>query len=243
MLRRHVLRAARRVGLEPPLRRVQHVLASSERRRDWRDNRQIELLLAYTLAEDANCIDVGASDGDLLRHMVRLAPRGRHIAFEPLPEQAGALRARFPGVDVRQAALSDAPGTRAFHRVRASHWHSSLEPMGRPASALDTLAVEVQRLDDALPIGYAPDFIKIDVEGAEGGVLAGALQTLRRHRPVVIFEHAGHAAHFPEADVFSLLAGAAGLRVFDIDGGGPYDRATFAARVLRADLWTFVARP
>jgi len=244
MLRHHVLRATRRTGLEPPLRWVQDVLSSRERRRDQRDNRQIELLLAYTLAEDANCIDIGASEGLILRHMVRLAPRGRHVAFEPLPDLAAGLRSAFPAVDVRQCALYDEAGTQPFHRVRKGHWRSSLRPMGLAASELDTFPVAVERLDDALPRGYVPALLKIDVEGAEGGVLAGAVRTLREHRPVVIFEHGAHAAHFPKqsADVFSLLTDAAGLRVFDIDGGGPYSADAFAARVRAGRLWTFVAR-
>jgi FkbM family methyltransferase len=241
-LRRRVLDAARSLGVESHLRRVQRAVASSERRRDWQDNRHIELLLAYTLREDANCVDVGASEGDILRHMVRLAPRGRHIAFEPLPDLAARLRTRFPGVDVRQCALYDEAGTRAFHRVRASHWHSSLEPMGRPARDVHTFDVAVRRLDDELPRDFAPTLIKVDVEGAEAAMLTGALQTLRRHRPLVIFEHGVHAAHFPGRDVFQLLTEGADMRIFDIDGGGPYDAAAFAARVHRGDLWTFVAR-
>lgn len=176
--------------------------------------------------------------------MVRHAPLGRHVAFEPLPDLAAALRAEFPGVDVRECALYDAPGTLPFHRVRASHWHSGLRAMGRPADQLDTFPVAVRRLDDVLPDGVVPALIKIDVEGAEAGVLAGARDTLRRHRPVVVFEHGAHAAHFPggSAAVFVSLADA-GLRVFDIDGGGPYDLAGFAASVRAGRIWTYVARP
>ena len=33
------------------------------------------------------------------------------------------------------------------------------------------------------------DFMKIDVEGAEGLVLQGAEQTIRKYRPVIFFEH------------------------------------------------------
>jgi FkbM family methyltransferase len=241
-VRRRVLDAARSLGVESHVRRVQRAVASSERRRDWQDNRHIELLLAYTLREDANCIDVGASEGDILQHMVRLAPCGRHIAFEPLPDLAARLRTSFPSVDVRQCALYDEAGTRAFHRVRASHWHSSLDPMERPAREIETFDVAVRRLDDVLPRDYEPAVIKVDVEGAEAQMLTGALQTLRRHRPLVIFEHGSHAAYFPGRDVFELLTEGAGLRIFDIDGGGPYDAAAFAARVRRGDLWTFVAR-
>jgi hypothetical protein len=102
----------------------------------------------------------------------------------------------------------------------------------------------VQRLDDALDAGYAPDLLKIDVEGAEGLVLRGAQATLERHRPIVVFEHGAHAERFgmTSEEIHDLLV-AAGLRVLDIDGGGPYSRTDFAARVRRGDLWTFVARP
>jgi FkbM family methyltransferase len=241
-LRRSVLAAAQRLDLEPQLRRVQRAL-SYERRRDWQDNRAIGRLLS-TLHEDAACIDVGASQGDILREMVRCAPHGHHLAFEPLPELAAALRTEFPGVDVHQCALYDEPGTLPFHRVRSSHWHSGLRGMGRPQEELDTFAVEVRRLDDVLPDGYVPALIKIDVEGAEGGVLAGARRTLRAHRPIVVVEHGAHAAHYPHgsAGVFALLADA-GLHVFDIDGGGPYDAAHFAATVRAGRLWTYIARP
>ena len=242
MARATSLRAARRVGLEPSLRRVQRAL-SYERRRDWQDNRAIEALLTATLGPGDGFVDVGACEGDILRHAVRLAPNGRHFAFEPLPELAAGLRARFPSVEVHACAVHDAAGTRTFHRVRGGHWYSSLAPLGRPAHELEAFPVGVVRLDDALPAEYTPAVIKIDVEGAEAGVLAGALRSLRTHRPLVIFEHGAHARHFPPADLFGLLTRDAGLRVFDIDGGGPYDAAGFAARVHRGDMWTFVARP
>ena len=238
--RQGVLRAARRAGAEPALRRVQYALSSAEQRRDRRDCRQVGLLLAYLLREDSNCIDAGANVGDVLRQIVRYAPRGRHVAFEPLPDLAAGLRVGFPAVDVREAALSDAAGTATFHRVRDGSARSSLRPTGAEE---ERLSVSVQRLDDALDAGYAPDLIKIDVEGAEGLLLRGARETLARHRPVVVFEHGAHAARFgtTSEEIHDLLA-AAGLRLLDIDGGGPYSRTAFAARVRRGDLWTFVAR-
>jgi FkbM family methyltransferase len=242
-VRAQVVAAARRLHLEPHLRRAQRAL-SYRRRRDWEDNRRIEELLAATLTPTASAIDVGASEGDILRHMVRLAPGGSHIAFEPLPELAEALAEAFPDVDVRACALYDEAGTQPFHRVVGSHWYSSLRPMGRPERELETFPVAVRRLDDELPPDFVPALIKIDVEGAEGGVLAGAERTLREHRPVVVFEHTTHATHFPRgsADVFATLE-RAGLRVFDIDGGGPYDVAGFEAAARAGRLWTFVARP
>src|SRR5581483_4566427 len=66
---------------------------------------------------DSSGVDVGAHRGSLLRELVRLAPAGRHHAFEPLPFLADALRRRFPSVRVHEIALSDASGRAAFAHV------------------------------------------------------------------------------------------------------------------------------
>lgn len=243
-VRAQVVAAARRLHLEPHLRRAQRAL-SYRRRRDWEDNRRIEELLAATLTPTASAIDVGASEGDILRHMVRLAPGGSHIAFEPLPELAEALAEAFPAVDVRACALYDEAGTQPFHRVVGSHWYSSLRPMGRPERELETFPVAVRRLDDELPPDFVPALIKIDVEGAERQVLHGAIETISRHRPTVVFEHgAGAADHYGTGPdhVYDLLAEQAGLRIFDIDGRGPYTRAEFQD-VFTQPIWNFVAHP
>jgi FkbM family methyltransferase len=123
--------------------------------------------MAALLRPDSNCIDVGANTGSVLADAVRLAPLGRHIAFEPLPELADRLRARFPGVQVRCAALSDRDGEATFHRRLDSDSRSGLHPLGGPA---ETLTIRVETLDGVLGDDYVPDFIKIDVEarGARG---------------------------------------------------------------------------
>src|SRR4051794_584673 len=98
-VRTRMIRTARRLGIEAGLRDI-HSLRSRESRRDRRDMRSLRLLMALTLAEDASCIDVGANLGTVLGDMVRFAPRGRHVAYEPLPELAAQLASEFPQVDV-----------------------------------------------------------------------------------------------------------------------------------------------
>src|SRR5260370_40448637 len=62
-----------------------------------------QLLLASALKDvltpSMNCIDVGAYAGDMLRVMVRYAPKGRHFAWEPLPYMARHVQRRFPTVE------------------------------------------------------------------------------------------------------------------------------------------------
>jgi FkbM family methyltransferase len=204
--------------------------------------RNLRLLLAFSLAAEDSCIDVGAHDGAVLRDLVRYAPRGRHIAFEPLPELAELLRRDFPGVDVRNAAVSDRARELTFHRVKKHPTRSSLHPLDHDALDLEPFTVRTEALDDVLPEGFVPRVIKIDVEGAEEQVLRGARRTLAAHRPIVVLEHNRDSRHFgtTSAKIHGLVA-EAGLRLFDIDGDGPYDAAGLERRTERGDVWTFVA--
>ena len=211
--------------------------------RNRRDDAHLRAAMAALLRPDANCVDVGANTGSVLADVVRLAPLGRHFAFEPLPELADRLQARFPGVQVRCAALSDRAGEATFHRRLDADSRSGLLPLGGPA---EPLTVRLETLDEVLGDDYAPDFIKIDVEGAELAVLEGALATLMRHRPVVALEHGSAALAYGTTHgmVHDVLCGRAGLRIFDMDGEGPFDRATFE-RVADPPgrRWNFLARP
>ncbi len=203
----------------------------------------MRLLMRLSLPANANCIDVGANVGDVLREMVAIAPDGRHVAYEPLADLAADLTRRFPQVDVRNAAVADTPGEATFYRVRRAHSLSSLSTNGLDAHELEPVQVRVDTLDDALERDYAPALIKIDVEGAEREVLAGARRTLTAHRPVVVFEHGAAAAGFagaPTRDIHELLS-ALGYRVFDIDGNGPLTVTEFEAIVRKGKIWTFAA--
>jgi FkbM family methyltransferase len=233
------------------LRELRWALRPEGARRNRRDDAALVVALASVLREDSDCIDVGANRGSVLAHMVRVAPAGRHVAFEPLPDLAAALAQRFPQVDVRSVALSDRTGRAGFVRrpdpalsslesaPEDSRWHD----VGREGA--QRIEVEVARLDDVLPEGMRPAFLKIDVEDHEYQVLEGALETLREHQPVVAFEHSlGARAHGHEpGDVHHLLTERAGLRIFDGDGGGPYDRAALRDVVLTGRRWFFFARP
>ena len=242
--RQTVLTAARRVGAEPALRRVQFALENKTMRRDRRDGDHLKVLLAAVLSADSDCVDIGANLGTVLLEMRRCAPEGRFVAFEPLPELAERLRALFPAADVRNVALSDRKGEATFYRVPSAASQSSLSPEAVEGEALEPFTVALDTVDAALPADFAPALIKIDVEGAEEQVLRGAAETLARHKPVVVLEHGTRAGHFgtTSATIHELLAGA-GLRVYDMDGNGPLSRGEFVAIVERGAIWTFVARP
>jgi FkbM family methyltransferase len=213
-------------------------------RADIRDHELLVGVLERTLEHDSDCLDVGAHTGSVLREMVTLSPHGRHLAWEPLQPLARRLAAEFPSVEVRQAALSDRPGEREFAHVLDDPGWSGF--VARPArgGAVETIVVRCERLDDVLPAEARPAFLKVDVEGAEEEVLRGAAETLRRHHPLIAFEHGlGSADHYgtaPEA-MHDLLAGL-GYEVYGLDDDGPYSRKRFAEIFAGGERVNFLAR-
>ena len=213
--------------------------------RDQQDMRHMALLLAFTLAPDSNCIDVGASRGSVLKEMVRYAPHGRHIAYEPIPELSRDLAERFPGVDVRCAGLSTKRGEAGFVYVKSRPGYSGFREREYPGvEVLEHIEVATEDLDSSLPPDYVPTLIKIDVEGAEREVIEGAIETITRYKPMVVFEHGRGAADAygtePE-HIYDLLCGVAGLRMFDLDGNGPYSREQFSESYNLGIRWNYVA--
>src|SRR5262249_19206292 len=163
--------------------------------------------------------------------------------YEPIPRFHSQLAKDFPQVDVRCAALSNVAGLSPFKYVTTNPGYSGFRERTYPGpEKIETLDVRHERLDDALPDGFVPALIKIDVEGAEREVLEGGIRTIATHRPIVVFEHGrGAAEHYgtrPE-QIFALLCDEAKLRVFDLDGNGPYDLAQFVATFESGKRWNF----
>jgi FkbM family methyltransferase len=237
---------ARMLRVERPARGARRMLLPAYVRADIRDHERLVALMERELRADSDCLDVGAHAGSVLREIVRLAPRGRHVAWEPLPAFAAVLRERFAGVEVREAALADEARERELTHVLEEPGWSGLAARPTPGGGpTETLTVRCERLDDVLPAGAHPRFLKIDVEGAEALVLRGAQRTLSAHRPVIAFEHGRGSAEYhgsgPE-DVHGLLSGL-GYEISGLDGDGPYDAARFAAIFASGERVNFVARP
>lgn len=246
MIKEIVVNTAVKLGVDARLRSVCTPLFASLRR-DTLDNQHLRLLLSFALAEDSNCIDIGANKGEVLAQMVRAAPRGRHIAYEPLPHLHKSLSDHFPSVDVRLAAVSNQEGEASFTHVKNLATHSGFREIPYPVQPqLEKMTVRTETLDACLPTEYVPALIKIDVEGAERQVIEGAINTISKHRPIVVFEHGKQASsHYDTlaCHIYSLLHDEAGLRIFDMDGNGPFTLARFEEIYTTGKLWNFVAHP
>ncbi len=245
MIRERLIDTAMRLGIDEPLRNIRAAI-SPQYRGQRAEKQQLRLLLETMLTETSNCIDIGAYRGRVLSEILRVAPRGRHIAYEPLPHMHRYLVRRFPSVDVRQAAVSNEEGETTFTYVKDSPGRSGFRERTHAGGHIERLTVRVETLDRNLPEGYRPDLIKVDVEGAERLIFEGGIKTISTYRPVIIFEHGkGGADHYntQPGDIYALLHDQAGLRIFDMDGNGPYTLAQLEETYARNDRWDFVARP
>jgi FkbM family methyltransferase len=213
-------------------------------RQALRDEIGIKAVLASTLRSDATYVDVGANRGQVLREAVRVAPRGQHIAFEPIPSVAAELAREFPSVDCRQLALGARADTAQFCHFRNLDGWSGLrrsteisDQQGDP----EYITVTVSTLD--AEIGErTPRVVKIDVEGAELEVMEGARALLSTVKPVLIFEHVPAAAALyghPPGAVWDLLA-ELGYETFSVLGDGPFARQAFLDS---GEVVNWLARP
>ncbi|GIW86815.1 MAG: hypothetical protein KatS3mg108_1139 [Isosphaeraceae bacterium] len=138
--------------------------------------------------EGMTFLDVGAHIGSVIDAVKRSCPRSRVVAFEAIPEKVAHLHKRFPDVDCHACALGELDGEVSFFVNPVASGYSSLGgPHGPDAAASIEIRVPMRRLDGFGNLGKV-DVIKIDVEGAELGVLRGGEQVIQTHRPVIVFE-------------------------------------------------------
>lgn len=139
--------------------------------------------------------DVGANVGFFTVIAARLSPQGRVVAFEPLPENSERIRHNvalnnLQNIIVRSEALSDTDAQAQFQVSAEPTWGQLVSVSKGIGPKVGTIDVKVSRLDSLVEAGEIPTpaLIKIDVEGAEAGVLRGAERTLRQARPILLIE-------------------------------------------------------
>lgn len=147
----------------------------------------------------ATVIDVGANFGLYAAHAALYAgPEGRVVAFEPIPHTFDLLTenmARNKLADRCQcirAAVAAKAGKAEFNVAQDSAF-SGLRDTGRSTSAA-VIQTDVVALDTLPALRDLPpvDLIKIDVEGGEGGVLAGGRRLFANSPDLVIMMEFSH---------------------------------------------------
>lgn len=177
-----------------------------------RYDRQTRRVIRKVCGARSNCLDIGCHKGEIMDLFLHYAPQGTHYGFEPIPALYGDLVNKYAGLPnchLLDIALSDKKGTSSFNYVVSNPSYSGLlkRNYDHPNERDTLITVRTERLDDVLPRDMPVALVKIDVEGGEILVLRGAIETLTRCKPVVIFEHGLGA---------SELYGATPEQIFDL---------------------------
>jgi FkbM family methyltransferase len=148
--------------------------------------------LGEWVSEGMTAIDVGAAVGTFtltLSHLV--GPRGRVIAFEPMPDQfellvCNARLSPYPNTTCLQLAASDVVGSCSLAAPLSAgvpNWYQSrISDVGTPA-----ICVTLDHIPQPEPVG----FLKVDAEGHDFKVLRGGEAMIREYRPAIFIEAGG----------------------------------------------------
>ncbi len=194
--------------------------------RNQRYDSRTRKILKKVLTADSTCIDIGCHIGEILDLMIRHAPKGRKFGFEPIPELHQFLVSKYSGfsnVTISPVALYDKHGETTFQHVLNAPAYSGIRKRKYDGKhvEIEQITVETARLDDLIPAGLRIDLVKIDVEGAEFRVMRGAVNMLKRWKPVVIFEFGLGAADFYDSspkDLYDFLMSDCGMKVTTLKG-------------------------
>jgi FkbM family methyltransferase len=146
--------------------------------------------------EDGLILDVGGNIGLTALAISLAAPRSRIVAFEPSPANVSLFEANTRGhtrIALERCGLGDAAGTLDFVEspaganchVATSDYEYALsrdfQPLKVPITTLDSYLEETKPSERVV-------LVKIDVEGFEPNVLAGARRLIEQQRPLIWME-------------------------------------------------------
>ena len=210
-----------------------HVMHRCWRYRLVSEAESLRFLLKQNL-RGTTALDIGANRGVYCYWLAKqVGPMGRVIAFEPQPEMAEYiedLKGSFglSNLSIENIGLSNVTGSSNLIRGHVGDGGAMLtENSVTDHEVLSTIPTEIDTLDNRLSDRRLPpvSFIKCDVEGHELRVFEGAVDTITRYRPTLLFEC--HNAHCEEGSLFSFLRNLGYDGIF-FDGLRPVHYADFA---------------
>ena len=182
---------------------------------------QTMAFVAALVDQDSVCFDIGGHYGYYTLSLAKLAPRGQVHTFEPVTAHAqrikqSAERSGLENVTVHQAAVAGEVGEMTLQFAEVGSGDDSmayLDAYGgvdtpaahehyRSFSRITVRTVTLDSLGKELP---APQFIKIDAEGAEAAILKAGRQLISHARPRLLVELHGIYEAIDCAEILSGL--------------------------------------
>jgi len=131
------------------------------------------------------CIDIGANVGlwscDLVKQFEKV------IAFEPVAEFRECFKKNVTGNNyvIEPVALGRTESLIEMNIVQGNTGHSHIDPTSVGKGSIPLKTLDSYHYENI-------DLIKIDVEGFEEEILAGAMQTILINKPVIVVEQQKH---------------------------------------------------
>ncbi len=145
------------------------------------------------LKKDSVILDIGANIGWYCLNLSKNVPRGRIMAFEPIPTTFGYLLKNIALNNITNIipynfGLCDKEGGFEFYYSPKLPGATSLR-LTHKNIMRQKIKCKINRLDNFITkLVTHVDFIKCDVEGAELFVIRGGLETLKKWKPVLFLE-------------------------------------------------------
>jgi FkbM family methyltransferase len=150
------------------------------------DPNSLPIMLSY-VKEGDHVLDVGAFIGDqTIAYSKKVGDKGLVLAYEPNPVAFECLEYNMKecgNVVILNEGLSDTKGYIKLTDVptNAGMTYADKSKKGIKCNTIDSL--DWDRLD----------FIKIDAEGFEHNILKGAIETIKKFKPIMVIEINNHA--------------------------------------------------
>lgn len=171
--------------------------------------KDLELINSFLLNKfpdvfKGTCLDIGANIGN---HTLYYSKQFHNIlSFEPLPINFKLLEINthnLKNVKIFNSALGADNSIRDFFYDYRNLGGSSFNNINQ--DSLNKISVTTQKLDDLNLDSEHITFIKLDVEGSEIDVINGAINTITKTFPIIVFEQQKNDFHNETSKVIEKL--------------------------------------
>jgi FkbM family methyltransferase len=163
----------------------------------------VQQLFVKYLKTGTIAFDIGANYGFFA--MLAARAGAEVFAFEPDNENSktlarhAAMNGLAPHIHIVASAVYSYTGTIALEPPDVCGVHGNAHTRPQESETMNTVSVACTTLDDFIRANPRPNFVKVDVEGAESEVLKGADRLFRICRPDLLCEiHDEQNASFVE---------------------------------------------
>ena len=182
---------------------ISRVLIRKSSSRKWPREPEFMDIITEELTEGMVAFDLGANIGYITLIMADKVGESGHVyAVEPNPRNFAILNKNIQmnnyseRISTYQQAISNKNGTCSFFLSSSSN----LGSLSATNNTKESIDVKVQTGDTFLSDKLQPDFIKMDIEGAEVEAIEGMLKTLEKKRGVVKILMETHSMYYNPED-------------------------------------------